>query len=130
MRTGVVIGVLCLAGGAAALILALLGRSDLLQDDGPATRAAVLARIPLGTEIARAEAIMEAEGFKCAALRDPEPSGRRPADAGRGQERTLWRDSGERLTLLPLVTKRWQVSFVDADGHVSEVSVGVGLTGL
>jgi hypothetical protein len=75
---------------------------------------------------------MEAEGFACRRLyntgfAEDGPSGgpqihHPPADL-------LWCDSGERATLTLLVSKRWQVAFVDSGGTVSRVAVGVGLTG-
>jgi hypothetical protein len=125
-------------GGAALLVCGiaatwLFGRSDLLQDDGETTREAVLARIPVGTDISRAQTIMEAEGFTCRRLyntgfAEDTPGGGRqtyhpPTDI-------LWCDSGERATLALFASKRWQVTFVDIGGSVSRVAVGVGLTGL
>ena len=102
-----------------------------VQCDSEQTRKAILARIPLGTDILHAEAIMEKEGFKCVAMHS------RFADDGHGGSpqlnyppaNILWCDSGEHATFMSPIAKRWQVGFVDDDGRVARVAVGVGLTG-
>jgi hypothetical protein len=87
--------------------------SDMLQNTERETHAAVLARIPLGTEISRAAAIMEREGFKCAKIYT---------------RFSLWCDR-ERMVGL-FVSRRWQVLFVDKGGVTTDVAVRVSLTGL
>jgi hypothetical protein len=106
-------------------------RSNLMQANSDNTKKAVLARIPIGTDVRHAHAVMESEGFICSrihsAFAEDRPGGgpqinNPPADI-------LWCDSGERMTTALLISKRWQVIFVDEGGRVTRVAVGVGLTG-
>jgi hypothetical protein len=120
----------------AALIIAMntyrqFGSSDLLKQDGQQTREAVLTRIPLGTSIFRAKEVMEAEGFRCSMLNNTGFAEDRPGgpQISHAPANLLWCDSGDRSTRALFISKRWQVSFVDEAGSVSNVAVGVGLTG-
>jgi hypothetical protein len=65
---GTLLGALCLGAGITAVAAYQFGRSNLLRHDSQQTREAVVARIPLGTAISRAETIMEAEAFSCRKL--------------------------------------------------------------
>ena len=126
-----VIGALLLGGGITGVAAYQFRRSGLLQHDSVQTRAAVLARIPIGTEISRAKTIMEAEGFQCMKVHDTKFADDQP---GGGLQTThsradiLWCDSGKRLTPALIVSKRWQVSFVDSGGVVSYIAVAVSRT--
>ena len=104
-------------------------RSELLRDNSEDTKAAIQKRIPIGTEISRAKTIMEMEGLRCQRFEN-EKYAEYPTDGGnplsRGPADFLWCDSGEQGFL---VTKRWQVVFVDVGGLAASVVVGVGLTG-
>lgn len=107
-------------------------RSELLQEDSETTRRAVLKRIPLGTDASRVQLLMETEGFKCKRMKSKFYD-----DSAEFKEKNdgaildvIYCDSGEITTKLILVSKRWQVSFVEKDGLVAGVRVGVGLTGL
>ena len=103
--------------------------SGIAQPDSDKTREAVLARIPPGTEIPRVSTIMEAEGFKCARLysgfSDDIPGHR--GQVSHPPANNLWCDR-ERM-VGPLISRRWQVIFVDDGGLVAGVAVAVGLTG-
>lgn len=124
-------------GLGAVLLLLLLsgvaawrfGGSNLAQDNGEKTRKAVLARIPLGTEIPRVATIMEAEGFKCrrmySGFADDRPDGR--GQVSHAPANILWCDRDRMVGLL--ISRRWQVIFVDTGGVATQVAVGVGLTG-
>lgn len=124
---------LILLGLAISVIQARLSKeSAFFQEDSERTRQAVLARIPIGTEISQAQKIMEAEGFVCSKLHDVKFADDRP---GGGPQilhppaDILWCDSGQRSTKRLFVSKRWQIGFVDEDGLVSRIAVGVGLIG-
>ena len=123
------VGVLLILGTLGGVSLYQTLRFDLLRNDSEGTKAAVLQRIPIGSEIPVAKAVMESEGFSCTKLHNTKFAEDRPE---RGPQLVhpkadiLWCDSGERGFL---VTKRWQVSFVDSEGLVSNVAVSVGLTG-
>ena len=105
------------------------GRADFLKSDSEATKAAILERFPVGSEIPRARAIMETEGVNCREFEN-EKYAEYPAEGGgpisRGPANFLWCDSGERGLI---VTKRWQVIFLNVDGLVAGVTVSVGLSG-
>ena len=101
-------------------------RDGVYASDGPATKVAVLKVLPIGSSIDVAKSTMEAKGFQCK-MEHHKPYvdngvARPPADF-------LYCDSGEK-TVGVLVSKRWQVVFVDANGLVASIAVGVGLTGL
>jgi hypothetical protein len=104
-------------------------RSELLKDKSEDTKAAIQKRIPIGTEISKAKAIMEMEGLGCRRFEN-EKYAEHPTGGGsplsRGPADFLWCDSGEWGFI---VTKRWQVVFVDVGGLVTSVVVSVGLTG-
>ena len=126
-----------LAFGLGAVLLLVSGvaayrfsGSDMLQDNGDKTRKAVLERIPLGTETSRGATIMAAEGFKCrrmySGFSDDRPGSR--GQVSYPPANILWCDR-ERM-VAPLISRRWQVTFVDSGGIITQVAVGVSLTGL
>lgn len=127
----------CWLAGLAAVAVASIAAAgrlfhhDFMQYDSKRTREAVLARIPLGTEIARARTMMQADGFDCRAVHsrfsDDRPGGK-SQDSYPAAD-IVWCDSGELATWSLLVSKRWQVVFVDEGGRVTRVAVSVGLTG-
>jgi len=116
---------------AAIFGISRLQRSEFLKPDAQRTRQAVLTRVPLGTSILRAKNIMESEGFNCSMLYKTSFSEDQPAgpQISHPPANVLWCDSGEHITSALLISKRWQVNFVEKDGLVSFVAVGVGLTG-
>jgi hypothetical protein len=106
-------------------------RDDVYAIDGPATQAAVLKVIPIGSKIDFAKTTMEARGFQCSMAYNKRYAGDDPAG---GQHQIvypaadfLWCDSERPFRIL--ISKRWQVSFVVKNETVSSVAVGVGLTG-
>jgi hypothetical protein len=106
-------------------------RDELYAFDGPATQAAVLKIVPIGSKIELAKTIMEAKGFRCLMQYNKGYAGDDPA--GRHQTHYpagdfLWCDSERTLGIF--ISKRWQVIFVEKDETVASVVVGVGLTGL
>jgi hypothetical protein len=103
------LGLMLLVGG---ILAYQFSGSDMLKDTERETHAAVLARIRLGTEMSRAAAIMEREGFKCTKIYT---------------HFSLWCDR-ERM-IGPFVWRRWQVLFVDTGGVATDVAVAVSLTG-
>ena len=62
-RSFLVIGFVGSIGSIGSQIL--FHKSELMQEDSESTKRAVLARIAIGTPIKQAQAIMEAEGFRC-----------------------------------------------------------------
>jgi hypothetical protein len=112
-------------------LISVMGRSSIMAVDAAATKSEVLKRIPIGTSIEQARSFMTNRGFKCLAMKN-----QRYADFGssgkqvsHGPADILWCDSGDRMTSAIFITKRWQVTFEDKAGNVSDVGVGVGLTG-
>lgn len=108
---------------------------DVYGRDGPATKAAVLKIIPVGSQIGFAKSAMEAKGFHCAMRYDQKHSGYDPSKPGSmisfPAADFLWCDSGNlwggwRSLIL---TIRWQVMFVAKDDTVAAVDVNIGLTG-
>ena len=115
----------------ARLVSGARARSSIFQSTSVATKAEVLKQVPIGTSIEQATAIMEASGFKCLAMQNQRVTEDGPT-AGQwidhGLANILWCDSGEKSFKLVL-SRRWQVVFVDTAGLVSYVVVGVGVTG-
>ena len=117
-------------GGCALAAYATLTRaSALMLPEAKDTRRAVLKRVPVGSTPAAAQAVMEAEGFTCTqmtgtafSVTDPDSGAPVPHAA----TDVLACDSGSRGFLL---TKRWQVMFVDAGGSVASVAVNADLSG-
>ena len=106
-------------------------RSTIMLSDAATTKQEVLKHVPLGTTIGQAKAFMEESGFKCM-----ETQNQRFAEDGpvpgqqviHGPADTLWCDSGEQSFRMVL-SRRWQVTFVNVGGHVSYVAAAVGVTG-
>ena len=117
--TMILVGLLCLA-----FVPGLL-RDAVYASDAPATKIAVTKIVPIGSSIDMARTTMEAKGFQCMMRHNS-----KFADDGVTQPAAdfLYCDSGEQ-TVGPLITKRWQVGFVDKGGVVQSIVVGVGLTG-
>jgi len=105
--------------------------STMFQQSSAATKAEVLKHIPIGTPIEQARAFMEANGFRCQSVQNQKFAEDGPS-AGRqithGPANFLWCDSGERTFRLVL-SRRWQITFVNVGGKVSYVAVGVGVSG-
>ena len=101
--------------------------------DASKTVEAVKRRIPIGAPISVAKTTMENNGFRCTSYKNELFS---YDISDNGQQNThpptnyLWCDSGERVTVTLIVSKRWQVIFVDHNGTVSKIYASVGLTGL
>jgi hypothetical protein len=115
-----------------SLIVSGCERSPLVSADAATTKAEVLKHAPLGTPIEQAKSYMEGEGFKCIRMQNQryvDESTLQGHTITRGPAELLWCDSGELTTWQIVITKRWQVSFEDAEGKVSYVAVDVGLTG-
>lgn len=123
-----------------ALAVMAAPRSEIPNDpvyamDGPATKAAVLNVVPIGSQIETAAAVMRAKGFRCVMMKNMQHAGYDPANPRRLMTYPaadfLWCDSGELWMgwRSLVVDKRWQISFVTRDGAVTAVDVGVGLTG-
>ena len=114
---------------ALAAYAALTQASGLMIAEAKDTRRAVLKRIPIGSKPAAAQAIMEAEGFTCAQKTDT-PFTVTDPDRGAAVPHSpvdfLSCDSGKRGFVL---TKRWQVMFVDTGGSVSSVAVNADVGG-
>jgi hypothetical protein len=89
--------------------------------------------VPIGSKIDHAKQIMEGKGSRRVMRYNRGYSEDDPNNTGKTISHPaadfLWCDSGERLTLMPLVSKRWQISFVVKDDKVAAVAVGIGLTG-
>jgi hypothetical protein len=131
------ISVICL--GAIVVTLSIIywtGSSTPLDDayaiDGPATQAAVLKVIPIGSKIELARTTMEAKGFHCLMEYNKRYAGDDPT-GGRRQidypaANILWCDSERPFRTL--ISKRWQVIFAVKNETVVSIAVGVGLTGL
>jgi hypothetical protein len=107
-------------------------RDEVYAFDSPATQAAVLKVVPIGSNIELAKTMMEAKGFRCLMQYNKGYTGDDPAD-GRHQIHYpaadfLWCDSERTVGIL--ISKRWQVIFVEKDETVVSVAVGIGLTGL
>jgi hypothetical protein len=121
------ISAICLGAIVAALSFIYWIRSDdVYAIDGPATQAAVLKVIPIGSKIDFAKTTMEAKGFQCSMRYNKRYAGDDPA-GGRHQINYpaadfLWCDS-ERPTSRILISKRWQVIFVVNDDTVASVAV-------
>src|SRR6266404_5423637 len=89
----------------------------------------VLKRIPIGSSIEYAKAVMKKNGFKCEMMWN---------DSFAGED-----DKGNRVTregmdflycdkekmAFPLILRRWQIAIIHKNGVVSEVSVSIHLTG-
>ncbi len=127
------ISAICLASIVAAISFIYWIRSDeVYAIDGPATQAAVLKIIPIGSKIDFAKTTMEAKGFQCSMAYNKPYAGDDPA-GGRHQidypaADFLWCDSERPFRIL--ISKRWQVIFVMKNDTVASLAVGVGLTGL
>ena len=102
-----------------------LFRDAVYASDAATTKAAILKIVPIGSQIDFAKSTMQSKGFQCQMSYN-----QRFADDGVAQPAAdfLYCDSGEQTVGL-LVTKRWQVAFVDKDGVVQSIAAGVGLTG-
>jgi hypothetical protein len=128
------ISAICLASIVAAVCFIYWIRSDeVYAIDGPATQAAVLKVIPIGSKIDFAKSTMEAKGFQCSMAYNKRYAGDDPAGGPHQIDYSaadfLWCDS-ERPTFRILISKRWQVIFVVKSETVASVAVGVSLTGL
>jgi hypothetical protein len=131
------ISAICLGAIVVPLSIIYWIRSSTPQDevyaiDGPATQAAVLKVIPIGSKIELAKTTMEAKGFHCLMEYNKRYAGDDPA-GGRRQINypaadILWCDSARPVRIL--VSKRWQVIFAVKNATVISVAAGVGLTGL
>ncbi len=114
---------------ALAAYAALTRASALMMAEAKDTRRAVLKRIPVGSTPAAAQAVMEAEGFSCTQMTDT-PFSVTDTDSGAPVPHAaadfLSCDSGDRGLLL---TKRWQVMFVDKGGSIASVAVNADVGG-
>jgi hypothetical protein len=131
------VSAICLGAIAAALSIIYWTRSSTPRDDvyaidGPATQAAVLKVIPIGSKIDFAKTTMETRGFQCSMAYNRRYAGDDPAGGRRQIDYPaadfLWCDSERPFRTL--ISKRWQVIFVVKSETVASVAVGVGLTGL
>jgi hypothetical protein len=119
--------------GSIAVLAPALGCADdtLLGADALTTKEKVLKAIPVGTPLPEAQRIMQARGFSCDLMEqrsfaEDNPEGGRQLH--HGPKDFLWCDSGQRWFKFP-VTKRWQVTLAHAQGAITSIHVGVGLTG-
>ena len=122
-------GLVIACGGALAIYAAMTPASALMMEEAKEMRRTILKRVPVGSPAAAADAAMTAEGFACTQstnkpfdITDPDSGAvttHAPADV-------LVCDSGPRGFL---ITKRWQVLFLDRGGSVTSVlaSAGVGV---
>jgi hypothetical protein len=110
---------------ALAFILALAGCAhDEKLSEQPATAVTQIQNwIPVGTSLADAQRIMEQHLFICSTMTNSSFGDLKAADFLYCDRR----DSDSRVT--PIVTRRWQVALVVADGKISAVRVATGLIG-
>lgn len=114
-----------------ALRIALNHGSPMKSDDAR-TLEFVVSKVPLNSLIEEARYFMTDRGFHCTDLKNQSFSGTAfigfiPLISQKAD--FLWCDSGERF-YFPLVSKRWQVIFVNEAGRVAGIAVSVGLTGV
>lgn len=123
-RAGAVRRASCAGAGVIALIFCLLtawcmsgaSRPTILDYDDDATRANVLAVVPIGTPIQEAERIMEEQGLSC------------KRDRGRSRDANLWCWYNERGA--QFITWTWMIKFRIEDGAVSDVTCSFHGTGM
>jgi hypothetical protein len=113
-------------------LASVIRRSSIMAVDASATKSEVLQRVPIGAPIEQARSFMTSHGFKCLEMKNQRyadfASTGRQVDHGPAD--FLWCDSGDRMTWSIFITKRWQVMFENKAGNVSDIGVGVDLTGL
>ena len=119
---------ICLATIVVVLAVIYWVRSDSVYAiNGPATQAAVLKIIPIGSGVEFAKATMEARGFTCRMEYNQKYSGDDPAGGYIEYPAAdfLYCDSERWAGLLR--SKRWQVMFPIENEKVVSVAVGVSI---
>jgi len=110
-------------------------RDDVYGHDGPASKAAILKVIPLGSHVDLAKTTMEAKGFKCGMTYDRPHSGYDPANPRRQMTYPpadfLSCDSGKRWAgwRSLVLDMEWRTAFVIKNRAVTSVDVYVLTTG-
>jgi len=91
-----------------------------LTSDPQQVRNEILQYIPIGSDIGRAQELMEGYGFRCEMIRNGEWLKLSDIDY-------LYCDINKSESFL--VSRRWQVAIIEDRGRVKDIQVTTGLTG-
>ena len=101
-----------------------------LLNDSQAMRQEIVERVPIGTNISKAQNIMQANGFNCKMTKHEAFEENDPIRGTQGNHVPtdfLYCDQSALAGLF--IWRRWQVAIVDKHGKVSDVYVSISLTG-